>query len=50
MSSNNNQAGKGGKYRPVDYKKYNSNFDDIKWPKKDKKEKKDEKLNKIKYV
>ncbi len=35
-----NQAGKGDKYRPVDIKKYNNNFDSIKWKNKDKKDKK----------
>jgi len=28
---NNNQAGKGDRYRPVDKKKYDSNYDSIKW-------------------
>jgi len=32
---NNNQAGKGDRYRPVDKKKYDSNYDSIKWGKKD---------------
>jgi hypothetical protein len=36
-----NQAGKGDKYRPVDKKKYNDNFDSIKWKSKESKEKKD---------
>ena len=41
MSKNySNQAGKGDKYRPVDVKKYNDNFDQIKWKSKDKKDKK----------
>jgi hypothetical protein len=35
-----NQAGKGDTYRPVDVKKYNDNFDSIKWKSKDKKDKK----------
>jgi hypothetical protein len=38
--TNSNQAGKGDKYRPVDVKKYNDNFDSIKWKPKDNKEKK----------
>jgi hypothetical protein len=37
---NKNQAGKGDTYRPVDVKKYNDNFDSIKWKSKDKKDKK----------
>ena len=27
------QAGKGGKYRPVDQKKYDENYDSIDWSK-----------------
>lgn len=30
-----NQAGKGDRYRPVDKKKYDSNYDSISWGKKD---------------
>jgi hypothetical protein len=28
---NNNQAGKGDRYRPVDKKKYDKNYESIKW-------------------
>jgi hypothetical protein len=28
---NNNQAGKGDRYRPVDKKRYDLNFDSINW-------------------
>ena len=30
---NNNQAGKGDKYRPVDKKKYDENYEAIVWKK-----------------
>jgi hypothetical protein len=33
---NNNQAGKGDRYRPVNKKKYDSNFDSINWGRKNK--------------
>lgn len=34
-----NQAGKGDRYRPVDRKKYEDNYDKINWKKKEEKKK-----------
>jgi hypothetical protein len=34
-----NQAGKGDRFRPVDKLKYNDNYDNIDWKKKDEKKK-----------
>jgi hypothetical protein len=37
---NSNQAGKGDRFRPVDKKKYDDNYESIKWPDKKKNVKK----------